>query len=159
MSQMVRFGTLVLVAASAACASKSPSTAGSAELPSRPASTRRERDVISYEEIQDPAVRSRSVYEVVKVLRPQYFNDRGSHGIPYSGSGGTDADKARLAVDPGQGRVHASIDAGKIISVDELKNMHANSVLEIRFLSPAQAMQKFGGAALEGPVILVKTAP
>ena len=104
-------------------------------------------------------MRSRSVYEVVKVLRPQYLNDRGSHGIPYSGTGGTDADKARLVVDPGQGRVHASIDYGKVISVDELKQMHVNSAVEIRYLSPAQAMQKFGGAALEGPVIVVRTIP
>jgi hypothetical protein len=32
-----------------------------------------------------------------------------------------------------------------------------NSVLEIQFLSVAAAMQKFGGAAREGPVILVRT--
>jgi hypothetical protein len=30
-------------------------------------------------------------------------------------------------------------------------------VVEIRFLTPSQAMQRFGGAAREGPVILVKT--
>ena len=33
----------------------------------------------------------------------------------------------------------------------------ASTVVEIRFLNPAAAMQKFGGSALEGPVILVKT--
>jgi len=35
--------------------------------------------------------------------------------------------------------------------------MHVASVLDIRFLDAAAAMQRFGGAAREGPVILVRT--
>lgn len=158
MPQLNRLGMCVLVAASTACAGRAPSTNTSEDLMSRPlTSTRRQRDVISKEELSDPTVQSQSVLEVVRLLRPHFLNDRGSHGIPYSGSGGTDADKARLAVDPGTGRVHASIDNGKVVSLDELKNLHVNGVVEIRYLSPAAAMQKFGGAALEGPVILVRT--
>jgi len=156
MPSLIKLGVFAVLTASAACAGRTPSSNATEDLPSRPA-PRRQRDVITKEELQDPAIRSQSVFEVVQLLRPQYLNDRGSHGIPYSGTGGTDADKARLVVDPGTGRVHVSIDNGKIVSLDELKGLHANSVIEIRFLSPAAAMQKFGGAALEGPVILVRT--
>ena len=155
MSSLNKFGVCALVIVASACTGKSPNTLATGDLPSRP--IRRDRDLISKEELADPAIRSRSVLEAISVLRPQYLNDRGSHGIPYSGSGGTDADKARLSVDPGTGRVHASIDGGKVISLDELRGLHANSVLEIQYLNPAKAMQKFGGAAMEGPVILVKT--
>jgi hypothetical protein len=145
-------GKLVVVAAAAACAHGAASTDERLERP-----TRRQRDVISKEELSAPAVRSQSVYEVVRTLRPHFLNDRGSHGIPYSGSGGTDADKVREAVNPAAGRVHVSIDNGTLVSLDELKSLHANGVVEIRYLSAAAAMQKFGTKAMEGPVILVLT--
>jgi len=41
--------------------------------------------------------------------------------------------------------------------VEELKRLHVNGVVEIRLLGPAAAMQKFGGSAREGSVILVLT--
>jgi hypothetical protein len=53
--------------------------------------------------------------------------------------------------------VHVSIDNGRILPLDELANIHVNSVIDIQFLNVATAMQKFGGAAREGPVILVRT--
>jgi hypothetical protein len=55
--------------------------------------------------------------------------------------------------------VHASIDGTKIVSIEELAGITVSTVSEIRFLNPAQAMQRFGGAAREGPVILVTTTP
>lgn len=156
-SSLKEVGLCALVAATA-CAGRAPSPGASDERESRPqTSARRQRDVITKEELSDPAIRAQSVFEVVKLLRPHFLNDRGSHSIPYSGSGGSEGDKARAAVDPGTGRVHVSIDNGAIRSLDELRSLHANGVVEIRFLSPAAAMQKFGGAAREGPVILVLT--
>jgi len=114
--------------------------------------------VITSDELSDPALRALSVLDVVQLLRPHFLNDRGSHSIPFSGAGGSDGDKARGAVvDPGTGKVHVSIDGGKIVPLEELRGIHANGIIEIRYLDPAAAMQKFGGAALEGPVILVRT--
>jgi hypothetical protein len=87
----------------------------------------------------------------VRSLRPQFLSVRGTHTLQ-------DTSTARKgAVDPEAGKVHASIDGTKIVSVEELAGISANSVAEIRFLNPAQAMQRFGGAAREGPVILVTT--
>jgi len=148
-----RVAVCVLLAATTACAGRAPSSEGREERPAH-----RERDVITSDELSDPALRALSVMDVVQLLRPHFLNDRGSHSIPYSGAGGSDAEKARgAAVDPGTGKVHVSIDNGKILPLEELRGIHANGVIEIRYLNPAAAMQKFGGAALEGPVILVRT--
>ena len=50
-----------------------------------------------------------------------------------------------------------SINGVGVVSVNELNNMVLAGVVEIRFLSAAAAMQRFGGASQEGPVILVLT--
>lgn len=107
--------------------------------------TNRNRDVITKEELQGASTGSQSVYDVVLALRPNFLTVRGLHAIPVAG------------VDGESGKVHASIDGNKIVAVDELRGIQASTVAEIRFLNPAAAMQKFGGAAREGPVILVKT--
>jgi hypothetical protein len=106
----------------------------------------RDRNVITQAELADPAVSGRNVLEAVRALRPQYLTVRGTHTL-----------QTTSAADPETGKVHASLDGTKIVSVEELAGINANTVVEIRFLNPAQAMQRFGGAAREGPVILVKT--
>jgi hypothetical protein len=145
-------GTGILVAVAGACSSGGGTRT---ELPAPEAGSgpavRRERDVISREELSDPGVSGRNVLEVVRSLRPHFLSVRGSHTMQ-------DTSTARKRViDQEAGKVHASIDGNKIISIEELAGITAGQVLEIRFLSPSQAMQRFGGAAREGPVILVKT--
>ena len=89
--------------------------------------------------------------EVVRSLRPQFLSVRGTHTLQDT------ATARKGVVDQDAGKVHASIDGSKIVSVEELAGLNASTVVEIRFLTPSQAMQRFGGAAREGPVILVKT--
>ena len=139
-------GACLALAACAACAS------GNTGARSESQAGRRDPNVIRLDELSDPAVSGRNVLEVVRVLRPQFLSVRGTHTLQ-------DTSTARKGmVDPEAGKVHASIDGTKIVSVEELAGITAGSVVEIRFLNPAQAMQRFGGAAREGPVILVKTS-
>ena len=114
-------------------------------------SPRRDRNVISREELADPAISGRNVLEVVRTLRPQFLTVRGTHAIQDT------ATARRGQTDPEAGKVHASIDGTKVVSIEELAGINASTVAEIRFLTPSQAMQRFGGAAREGPVILVRT--
>ena len=79
--------------------------------------------------------------QAIRNLRPQFLNVRGKNSQS----------------NPEAGRVHASIDYGTIIPVEDLDHMHVNAILEIRFLNAGAAMQKFGGTAHEGPVIVVIT--
>jgi len=115
------------------------------------ASGRRDRNVITRDELADPSLSGRNVLEVVRLLRPQFLTVRGTHTVQDT------ATARRGVVDQDAGKVHASIDGTRIVSVQELAGVTASTVVEIRFLTPSQAMQRFGGAAREGPVILVKT--
>src|SRR3954468_1977832 len=146
-------GACVIVVAISACAkSSSPETAPSpsgaimtADAQPVTPEGRRERDIISKDEMTRANVGSQSVLEVVTSLRPAFLNVRGLHNVPAVGG------------DPEAGKVHASIDGNKLISLDELRGVLAGTVKEIRYLNPAAAMQRFGGDAREGPVILVTT--
>ena len=135
---------LALVVVSACAGAKSeggaPAPDGTAAQPSSSAG-RVNRDVISPQELAAPGLRALSVLEAIRTLRPQFLSVRGKNSQS----------------DPEAGRVHASIDYGSIISVNDLDHMHVNAILEIRFLNAGAAMQKFGGSAREGPVIVVLT--
>ena len=143
----------VLVAVVSGCAKSAPPE--SAPSPSGSIMTadaqpvapegRRDRDVITKDEMTRANVGSQSVLDVVSNLRPAFLNVRGLHNVAAAGG------------DPEAGKVHGSIDGNKLISVEELRGVLAATVKEIRFLNPAAAMQRFGGSAREGPVILVTT--
>lgn len=126
-----------------ACAGKKtddePKPQSSAEASS--AAGRPNRDIITSAELSAPGLRALSVLDAVRNLRPQFLSVRGRSSQS----------------DPEAGRVHASVDYGTIIPVEDLERMHVNAILEIRFLNAGAAMQKFGGAAHEGPVIVVLT--
>ena len=140
-----RFVGVLALAVAAGCSSKTanPELAASPQGESSAARepARGNRDVISQEELSAPSVRAQSVLDVVRTLRPHFLTQRGKNSHS----------------DDEAGKVHVSIDHGRIMTVEELNNLHAGSVIEVRFLNPSQAMQKFGGAAREGPVILVRT--
>jgi hypothetical protein len=145
------FGVIILFTATAcATGSSNPAASGSAAVQSG-TSTVRNRDVISREELISPSVVNMTVLDAVRSLRPQFLSVRGNNTIPAKNSAG------EQIVDEESGKVHASIDGNKIVPIQELSGFRAGSVAEVRFLSPAAAMQKFGGASRNGPVILVKT--
>ena len=139
----------IIVAVTGACAKApapetAPSQAGAiTTADAQPAAPegRRNRDVITREEIASANVGTQTVLEVITALRPAFLSVR---GVQESGASES-------------GRVHVSIDGGRIMSTDELRGIVAGTVKEIRFLNLGAAMQKFGGAALQGPVILVTT--
>lgn len=147
-------GTCLAVVVAGGCSSGG-GTPGQAPAPDASAQVRTaarpSRDVISRDELADPEMSTRSVLEVIRALRPHFLTVRGTHTLQDT------ATARRGVVDQEAGKVHASIDGSKIVSVDELVGINASNVIEIRYLSPSQAMQRFGGAAREGPVILVKT--
>jgi hypothetical protein len=132
----------LLLAATAACAGRAPSSgAPESTEPVAQSSVRRDPNVITLDELTDPSLAGQSVLEAVRKLRPNFLSTRG----------------IQSRNNPESGRVHASVNGVSVVPVDELRTMLLAGVVEIRFLSAAAAMQRFGGAAQEGPVILVKT--
>jgi hypothetical protein len=146
------FGVIALIAGGA-CASQTavPSAAGTAAAQQSAAPTPRNRDLITREELTKPSVVNMTVLDAVRSLRPHFLTVRGTYTVPAKDANG------QQVVDQESGKVHASIDGNKIVPVEELSGIRAGSVVEVQFLSPAAAMQKFGGTARQGPVILVKT--
>jgi hypothetical protein len=139
--------SVVLVTASACASSAANPSPGEGPAPER---VNRDRNLISREELSVPSLRAQTVLDAIRSLRPQYLSQRGLQSFKCS-------KPDECQTDPDAGSVHVSIDNGRILPLQELANMHVNSVLEIQFLPTASAMQKFGTAALEGPVILVRT--
>jgi hypothetical protein len=140
--------SIVLVTASA-CASGGGAGAGTSS--GAPQRVRGDRNLITHEELSAPELRAESVLDAIRSLRPQFLSQRGVQSFSCGSS------TADCQTNGDAGNVHASIDNGRILPIQELANMHVNSVIEIQFLPTASAMQKFGTAALEGPVILVRT--
>ena len=143
---------LLLLVALTGCASRQAAPAvaagGGATQASAPT---RNRDVITREELIAPSVSNLTVLDAVRSLRPHFLTVRGQNTVPAKDSEG------KQLVDQESGKVHASIDGNKIVPVEELTGLRAGTVVEVRFLNPAAAMQRFGGSARQGPVILVKT--
>lgn len=132
-----RVAVFAYLATVAACAGGTSSSSGAA--PSSLAV--RNRDVITKAELSDPSIGSMNVLEAVSRLRPHFLSDRGVQSHSNTASG----------------RVHASIDNNTVVELEQLRNLLVTHVVEIRFLNAGAAMQRFGGAAQEGPVIVVKT--
>ena len=134
---------LLALAFAGACASASKAPGAVEESTSvQQSSSTRNRDIITQAEISAPGLGAQNVFEAVRQLRPQFLVDRGTQ---------------QSTSNPETGRVHVSIDGQRILPVDELKSIMVRSVVEVRYLNAAAAMQKFGVAALQGPVILVRT--
>lgn len=131
---------LLLVAAG--CASSTPAPAAADGSTSQTvAPIGRNRDVITQEELSTPENKSQNVLDLVRKLRPQFLTNRSMQSTSNEETG----------------KVHASIDSNRILSVDELRSVVVSTVLEIRYLNVAQAQQRFGSAAMQGPVIVVRT--
>ena len=138
-SMSKHFILLLIVAATGACSKSAPSS--EAMPASAQPSGRRNASVITLDELLDPALSGQTVLEVVRKLRPNFLTTRG----------------LQSRNNPEAGKVHVSINGSGVVSLDYLRTMALAGVTEIRLLSAAAAMQRFGGAAQEGPVILVVT--
>jgi hypothetical protein len=147
-------GTLAILAGGG-CAKPATIPADGPSATQASAPTNRNRDLITHDELSAPSVSGMTVLDAIRSLRPQYLSVRGQNTMPAKEN--NDPEKGRQLVDQESGKVHASIDGLKVVPLEELASLRAGTVVEVRFLNPAAAMQRFGGAARQGPVILVKT--
>lgn len=147
----IRALSVLAIIAGTGCAKPASIPADGSSATQAAAPTSRNRDVITRDELTAPAVSGLTVLDAVRSLRPQFLTVRGQNTVPAKDAYG------QQLVDQESGKVHASIDGNKIVPIEELSGIRAGTVAEVRFLSPAAAMQRFGGSSRQGPVILVKT--
>ena len=118
------------------------SAAGCAPAPvssaSSPAAIRSASDVITEQDLADPTLAGSTVLEAIRRLRPRFLNDR-SGG--YAGRDGG----PRVSVNGSTG----------FVTTSELANFGVSEVSEIRYLSAADAGQRFGLQGTLSPILLV----
>lgn len=134
---MTRICAAALLVLAVSCGGSSKtSTPGGAPSPSR---VQRNANVISEQELQDPAIISRDAMSALRTLRPNFFSYRGPSG----------------SSEPGAGEVMVSSDYGPLQSVQSLKSMNTMGLVEVRYLKAEEAALRFGLNANAAPVIVL----
>ena len=96
-------------------------------------------NVISRDELLDPAITSRDALTAIRHLRPNFFAYRGP----------------TTPNDPTAGATQISQDYGPLRPVAELASMNTFTFVEVRYLTAEQATGRFGLNANGGPVIVL----
>ena len=96
-------------------------------------------NVISKEELQDPVLVGMDAMKAIRYLRPTFFRP----SAPQSFSNLT------------AGVTQISEDYGRLRPLGDLAAMRTTFVVEVRYLNPADAQNRFGLNANGGPVIVL----
>ena len=96
-------------------------------------------NVITRDELLDPAITSRDALTAIRHLRPNFFTYRG----PTSTN------------DPTAGNTQISQDYGPLRPLSELAAMNTFTFVEVRYFTAEQAAGRFGLRANGGPVIVL----
>ncbi len=128
------FAALLLLAASCARSTESPSSGTPRPVQSK--------NVISREELQDPVLVGMDALRAIRYLRPTFFRESGPQSF----------------VNPSAGTVQFSMDFGPVQPLSQLAAMAGVSLqmaYEVRYLDLNDAQNRFGINANGGPVIVV----
>ena len=133
----------VLMAALVVAVSSGCSSGGSSNKPAgAPHAPSRQQDVITAAEIAERAAEASNALQIVQKLRPQMLTTRGRFSPADSSDAGA--------------RPKAVVDGVAYGPVENLANLNAVSVKEIRFINATDATTRFGTGYVGG-VILVTT--
>jgi hypothetical protein len=132
---------VALLALSSACASSNKSAAAAGNVTQTAARTteRQNPDVISQEELLDPAIVSLDLGTAIRRLRPGFFRTSGPQSFSNASAG----------------QVQYSHDFGPLQPISQLRSMNSMSLVEIRYLGVNEAANRFGLNANGGPVIVL----
>ena len=126
-----------LLAITLACATR---TASNDDL--RVAHHARNSNVISREELQDPAVAPNDAMTAIRLLRPAFFLTRGPLSIKNTTAG----------------QLQISQDYGPLQKSSALNTIDTRSLVEVRYLNATDAQARFGINANGGPVLVLLTS-
>lgn len=120
-----------------------------------PVDRRSGRNVLTREQIQK--AQSGNLYEVIQSLRPEWLQTRGTGSMRETARGSAEGIGGEINVRPGIPAIRTYLDGSRLGDVDALRTVDAGMIGEARFLSPAEATQRWGAGHLHG-AILVLTA-
>ena len=114
-------------------------TVSLAAHPADASAQKRQRDVITSEEIQSSAFKTGNLHAAIRSLRPHFL--RPARGVRTLGNS---------IVEP----LAVYINGTRQNDVDALRTIQADAVEEVRFLDPAEAGNEFGPKANGGALIV-----
>jgi hypothetical protein len=126
----------VLIAVSSGCSSSGSSSSATAA----PRAPSRQQDVITAAEIAERAADASNALQVVQKLRPQMLTTRGRFSPADSSDAGA--------------RPRVVVDGVAIGQVENLVNVNAISVMEIRYISATDATTRFGTGYVGGAILV-----
>lgn len=121
-------------------------SAAIALAPSVSQAQKKQRDKITRQEILESAQKDADIFQVIRALRPQYFNPP----TTTRSMGGSNSRGAQLAV---------YVDGRRETGLDALRLIMANSVDEVRYLEPSKAETELGPSVQGGAIILKLYSP
>jgi hypothetical protein len=133
---LARRSLALLLVLAASCAK--PATTAGGPTPSS-ATVRKDPNVITRAELEDPAIASYDAMTAIRQLRPAFFRTRGPQSLRNQTAG----------------LVQISRDWGPLHPVEELSQVELRTLQEVRYLNAVEAQTRFGISANGGPVIVV----
>lgn len=111
-----------------------------------PATLRRDRNVITREELSTETVTN--VYDAIRHLRPEMLTPRGGSQATQSITAGASASDA--------GQINVYLDGSKLSGgVNTLRDISLNGVKEIRYLNSVDATQRYGTGNTGGAIVIL----
>jgi hypothetical protein len=103
---------------------------------------RRNPNIISTEELQDPTIAGRDALSAIRQLRPAYFTSRGPLSFRNAAAG----------------QLQITQDFGPLQPWAALGTIDTRSLIEVRYLNAVDAQSRFGINANGGPVVVLLTS-
>ena len=133
---IARRSLALLLVLAASCAKPATTSGGSAPAA---ATARKDPNVITRAELEDPTIAATDAMTAIRQLRPAFFRTRGPQSFSNQSAG----------------LVQVSRDYGPLRPLDELSQVDVRTLQEVRYLTAVEAQTRFGITANGGPVIVV----
>lgn len=117
------------------------------------------RDMLTGKQLEK--VRSSNLYDAIRSLRPEWLRTRGTGSMRETARGSASGtDNIEINVRPGIPTIRAYLDYSLLGDVDALRSVETSMIGEVRYLTPAEATQRWGAGHLHGAILaLTASAP
>lgn len=123
----------------------------------RAADRRSGRNVLTREQIQQ--AQTGNLYQVIQSLRPEWLRTRGTGSMRETARGSADGlDDVEITVQAGIPAIRAYLDGSLLGDADELRSVDPGMIGEARFLSAAEATQRWGAGHIHGAILVLTAA-
>lgn len=134
---------------------------GGSRPPARAATDRAEgasgRDILTAEQLEK--ARSGNLYNVIQSLRPEWLRTRGTGSMRETARGSASGMRGEIEIEhPGIPSIRVYLDYSLLGDLDSLRSVDAGTVGEVRFMSAAEATQRWGAGHLHGAILVLTAA-